>query len=127
VDCLAVAGIARRSHSWWDTVLGVVGFDRPPPIDAAGVPVTASMTPLLGATDAHCEVWRVADGHAFAEAASPNPGCGRYRCVDAFLFGSLTLESSARVVYLLADVCRADLLMEIEATGERRRPSPAAA
>jgi enamine deaminase RidA (YjgF/YER057c/UK114 family) len=91
LDYLSVADLAGRPHAWWDTVLGVVGFDRPPPINAAGVPVTASMTPLLGATDAHCEVWRVAGGHAFAEAASPNPGCVRYRCVDEFLFGSLTM------------------------------------
>jgi enamine deaminase RidA (YjgF/YER057c/UK114 family) len=40
---------------------------------------------------------------------------------------SSALPASARVVYLLADVCRADLLVEIEATGETAHLSPAAA
>jgi enamine deaminase RidA (YjgF/YER057c/UK114 family) len=34
---------------------------------------------------------------------------------------SATLHASASIVYLQADVCREDLLVEIEATGEARR------
>jgi enamine deaminase RidA (YjgF/YER057c/UK114 family) len=91
LDFLSVADLAGRPESWWNSVLGVVGFDRPPSIDAAGVPVTASMTPLLGAAQAHCEVWRVTGGHAFPEPAGSSLGCVRYRCVDEFLFGAVTM------------------------------------
>ena len=49
-----------RPPEWWRGVLGVVGFERRPAIDSGYVPVAASMTPSLGATENLCEVWRVA-------------------------------------------------------------------
>src|ERR1700736_3730085 len=60
LDYLSSDEIASQSAAWWQNVLGVVGFEKLPAIDGARVPVTASMTPSLGANDNLCEVWRVA-------------------------------------------------------------------
>ena len=48
LDYVPMDQIAERPASWWSNVLGVVGFSKPPPIDAGEVPVAASMTPSLG-------------------------------------------------------------------------------
>jgi chorismate lyase/3-hydroxybenzoate synthase len=42
------------------------------------------------------------------------------RAIESALAGSL--RSSTPIVYLQADVCREDLLVEIEATGESEAP-----
>src|ERR1700736_2810563 len=59
LDYLSSDEITSQPHSWWQNVLGVVGFEKLPVIDGAQVPVTASMTPSLGVNDNLCEVWRV--------------------------------------------------------------------
>ena len=59
LEYLSAAQVASQSPSWWHSVLGVVGFEKPPSINRTRVPVTASMTRSLGADDI-CEVWRVA-------------------------------------------------------------------
>ncbi len=48
LDYLSSDQLASQSTSWWQNVLGVVGFEKLPAIGAAQVPVTASMTPPLG-------------------------------------------------------------------------------
>lgn len=58
LDYLPSDTLASQPPSWWQNVLGVVGFEKRPTIDGVRVPVTASMTPPLGANDL-CEVWRV--------------------------------------------------------------------
>ncbi|MEP6885974.1 MAG: hypothetical protein ABJC66_14605, partial [Gammaproteobacteria bacterium] len=55
LDYLPSEQIASQPASWWRNVLGVVGFERLPIIDGALAPITASMTPVLGANDNLCE------------------------------------------------------------------------
>jgi chorismate lyase / 3-hydroxybenzoate synthase len=90
--------LAARPPLWWRNVLGVVGFTKPPHIAAPTVPVTASMTPSLGATDDLCEVWRVAGNGELANGipveASPHERV-HYRFCEDLLFGSVTIAESA--------------------------------
>jgi enamine deaminase RidA (YjgF/YER057c/UK114 family) len=65
---LSIGELAARPRDWWLGVLGVVGFDRLPPVAAHDVPLAASMTPGLNEDAERCEVWRLADG---ASSASP--------------------------------------------------------
>jgi chorismate lyase/3-hydroxybenzoate synthase len=96
LDYVATDELAAKSPAWWSSVLGVVGFERPPLIDLAGVPVTASMTPSLGAADSLCEVWRVAASHEVElSTASLKQGRVHYRYCDDLLFGSITIDEEA--------------------------------
>jgi enamine deaminase RidA (YjgF/YER057c/UK114 family) len=97
LDYLPMNQIAARPAAWWRNVLGVVGFTQPPRIDAARVPITASMTPYLGAADDLCEVWRVAgDAHLDLENGSPTESRPHervhYRFCEDLAFGSVTIE-----------------------------------
>jgi chorismate lyase / 3-hydroxybenzoate synthase len=98
LDYLRVDQLAARPPLWWRNVLGVVGFTKPPHIAAPTVPVTASMTPSLGAADDLCEVWRVAGNGELANGipveASPHERV-HYRFCDDLLFGSVTIAESA--------------------------------
>ena len=100
LDYLPMDQIALRPALWWRNVLGVVGFTKPPHIEAPRVPVTASMTPSLGAVDDLCEVWRVA-GDAHLELANGTASESRphervhYRFCEDLLFGSVTIEEHA--------------------------------
>ncbi len=100
LDYLPLAEIAARPASWWHNVLGVVGFSRPPDIESPMVPITASMTPSLGAGVELCEVWRVA-GHADLELANGVPSDlaeaerVHHRFCEDLLFGSVTIEERA--------------------------------
>jgi enamine deaminase RidA (YjgF/YER057c/UK114 family) len=100
LDYLRMDQIAARPASWWRNVLGVVGFTRPPDIGSPRVPVTASMTPSLGATADLCEVWRVV-GDRELELANGDPSDlpererVRYRFCEDLLFGSVTIEERA--------------------------------
>jgi enamine deaminase RidA (YjgF/YER057c/UK114 family) len=89
LEYLSSAEAASRSASWWQGVLGVVGFERPPCINPSRVPVTASMTPSLGAGDM-CEVWRVAEPHASLACGGTRQNV-HYRYCNDLLFGSLTV------------------------------------
>jgi chorismate lyase/3-hydroxybenzoate synthase len=100
LDYLSTDLIAARPASWWRNVLGIVGFAKLPYIDAPRVPVTASMTPSLGAPDDVCEVWRVAgDAHlelANGAATETHPHERvHYRFCEDLLFGSVTIEERA--------------------------------
>jgi enamine deaminase RidA (YjgF/YER057c/UK114 family) len=96
-EYLSVAELAERSSDWWHEVLGIVGFDQPPPIDVRTVPVAASMTPALGCPDTLCEVWRMPSAPAARSAdlwdyAAPTPsGLLQYRCAGSLLFGTLRI------------------------------------
>jgi chorismate lyase / 3-hydroxybenzoate synthase len=93
LDYISSDDLAAQSASWWRSVLGVVGFEKPPQIDLAQVPVTASMTPSLGAADNLCEVWRVAGGRdAELSTGSLEQGRVHYRYCDELLFGSMTID-----------------------------------
>jgi chorismate lyase / 3-hydroxybenzoate synthase len=90
LDYLSSNQVAAQSASWWHNVLGVVGFEKPPTIGKARVPVTASMTRSLSRSDV-CEVWRVeGPGLQLSSCEVPQSGV-RYRYCDEVLFGSLTV------------------------------------
>jgi enamine deaminase RidA (YjgF/YER057c/UK114 family) len=100
---LSLSELAARPGDWWQSVLGVVGFDRPPAIDAHEVPLAASMTPSLG-RGGHggdeggvCEVWRLA-GAAVPATGGENPGGSRLqlRRAGPWLFGSLRIAEDAK-------------------------------
>jgi len=91
---VAVGELAGLPQAWWQGVLGVVGFDRPPPIAGREVPMAASMTPSLG--EDVCEVWRLA-GDAGVAAAGEVLSSGRlqYRRAGPWMFGSLRVPGAA--------------------------------
>jgi enamine deaminase RidA (YjgF/YER057c/UK114 family) len=95
LDYLPCHEIAAQSPAWWHTVLGVVGFEKPPDIDGARVPVTASMTPSLGTHDNLCEVWRVAGPMPHLSNGTARQSRVHYRFSEDLLFGSITLEERA--------------------------------
>jgi chorismate lyase/3-hydroxybenzoate synthase len=89
LEYLSSHEVASQSSSWWQGVLGVVGFEKIPNIDCARVPVTASMTRSLCASDL-CEVWRVA-GPAVPLSSGSAHARVSYRLSDDLLFGSLNI------------------------------------
>ena len=91
LEYLSSQQVASQSSSWWRGVLGVVGFDKPPNIDRARIPVTASMVRSLCAGDL-CEVWRVASSEL---SSGSEHGKIRYRYSDDVLFGSLSIAEQA--------------------------------
>jgi chorismate lyase / 3-hydroxybenzoate synthase len=92
LDYLSSEEIASRSAAWSQNVLGVVGFEKLPPIDGSAVPITASMTPRLGANDAICEVWRVAGPGVQLSNGAAQHSRVRYRFCEDLLFGSITID-----------------------------------
>jgi chorismate lyase/3-hydroxybenzoate synthase len=80
--------VASQPASWWRSVLGVVGFEKPPTLDRTRIPVTASMTRSLNANDL-CEVWRlIGPDLSSGETAQTRV---QYRYSEDLLFGSLTI------------------------------------
>jgi enamine deaminase RidA (YjgF/YER057c/UK114 family) len=92
LDYLSSEELASRPAAWWQSVLGVVGFEKLPAIDAAQVPVTASMTPSLGAIGNLCEVWRVAGPGVQLSNGLARRGRVCYRFCEDLLFGSITID-----------------------------------
>jgi chorismate lyase / 3-hydroxybenzoate synthase len=95
LDYLSSDEIASQSPSWWQNVLGVVGFEKLPAIDAARVPVTASMTPTLGVNDNLCEVWRAAGAEGRMSTSAAQRSRVHYRFCEELLFGSIIIEERA--------------------------------
>ena len=91
LEYLSSHQVASQPASWWQSVLGIVGFEKPPPIDRTRVPVTASMTRSLSAGDL-CEVWRVPE---IRLSSGPAQCRVNYRYSDDLLFGSLIIEEQA--------------------------------
>jgi len=91
LDYMSSDEIAAQSAHWWHNVLGVVGFEKLPDVGAQ-VPVTASMTPSLGANDNLCEVWRVAGPSVRLSNGSAKQSPVHYRFCEDLLFGSITIE-----------------------------------
>jgi chorismate lyase/3-hydroxybenzoate synthase len=92
LDYLSSDHLASRPPSWWQDVLGVVGFEKFPDLAGARVPVTASMTPSLGAADNLCEVWRVAGPAIRLSNGADRQSRVHYRYCDDLLFGSITID-----------------------------------
>src|SRR6266478_5859128 len=95
LDYLSSEKIASQSPAWWQNVLGVVGFEKPPAIDGARAPITASMTPSLGLNDDLCEVWRVEGADVRMSNGTAERSRVRYRFCQELLFGSITIEERA--------------------------------
>jgi len=98
LEYLSSHEVASQSSSWWRGVLGVVGFEKPPSIDSAHVPVahvpvTAGMIRSLCANDL-CEVWRVANPEVQLSSGAADARVS-YRFSDDLLFGSLTIAEQA--------------------------------
>ncbi|MEO7208407.1 MAG: hypothetical protein ABI356_12965 [Steroidobacteraceae bacterium] len=93
LEYLPLQRIASRSSSWWQGVLGIVGFEKTPNLDCARIPVTASMIPSLCANDL-CEVWRV-DGPEVRLSSGSAQSRVSYRFSDDLLFGSLNIAERA--------------------------------
>src|SRR5277367_857116 len=91
LDYMSCDEIASQSPHWWHNVLGVVGFEKLPDFDGAQVPVTASMTPSLGANENLCEVWRVAGPVMRLSNGVARQSPVHYRFCDDLLFGSITI------------------------------------
>jgi len=92
LDYMSSDEIAAQPLAWWQNVLGVVGFEKLPAIDGGRVPVTASMTPFLGANDNLCEVWRVAGSEVQLSNGAAKQSRVHYRFCKDLLFGSITID-----------------------------------
>jgi enamine deaminase RidA (YjgF/YER057c/UK114 family) len=96
LDYVSSDNLAAQSADWWGSVLGIVGFDAPPPIDPARVPVAASMTPALEPDGSRYEAWRVHGGQGLELSRTLlRPGGIRYRYCGEFLFGSISIQEDA--------------------------------
>jgi chorismate lyase / 3-hydroxybenzoate synthase len=95
LDYLSSDQLTSQPPSWWQNVLGVVGFEKLPAINGARVPLAASMTPALGMKDNLCEVWRVAGSDVQMSNGAATQGRVRYRFCKELLFGSITIEERA--------------------------------
>jgi len=91
LDYLPSVEIAAQPPSWWQNVLGVVGFEKPPAVGEVRIPVAASGTPCLGSV-ARCEVWRVAGPRIQLSSGEARQSRVRYRFCEDLLFGSLTID-----------------------------------
>jgi chorismate lyase/3-hydroxybenzoate synthase len=96
LDYLSSDQIALQPASWWRGVLGVVGFEKPPLIAAAGVPVTASMIAALGASGV-CEVWQVAGPRIQLASGEARHSRVSFRYCEELLFGSLIVAEQGKV------------------------------
>jgi chorismate lyase/3-hydroxybenzoate synthase len=85
---------ASQPASWWQGVLGVVGFEKLPLFNRPRIPVAASMTPSLSAGNL-CEVWRVAEPHVPLSSNESAHARIHYRYSDDLLFGSLSITEQA--------------------------------
>src|SRR5580692_10849264 len=93
LDYLSSDQLAGQPPVWWQSVLGVVGFAKRPEIARDRVPVTASMTPSLGAAENLCEVWRVSGNqHIQLSNGVATQGRVHYRYCEELLFGSITID-----------------------------------
>ena len=92
LDYLPPEHLASRPASWWQNVLGVVSFGKPPRLEGARVPVTASMTAPLRLADDLCEVWRVAGRPVRLSNGAARQSRVHYRYCEDLLFGSITLD-----------------------------------
>jgi chorismate lyase / 3-hydroxybenzoate synthase len=90
LDYLSLQDLASRPEAWWQGVLGIVGFEKPPQIGRFPFPVTASMTRSLTTSDL-CEVWRVGGPEVQLSTGEAQHTNVRYRYSEDLLFGSLTV------------------------------------
>jgi enamine deaminase RidA (YjgF/YER057c/UK114 family) len=85
--------VGSQPASWWQGVLGVVGFAKPPAPERDRVPIAASMIPSLSGGDM-CEVWRVSDPDAQLISGSKHARV-HYRYCDDLLFGAVSLAEQS--------------------------------
>ena len=128
LDYLPFEQLIGQSAAWWRSVLGVVGFERAPHIDREQIPVTASMTPLLGSQEPLCEVWRIAaDAPVTLNDTAVQDGRIHYRYSDQLLFGCVRIEeqnlirgnqdTAATVLRRATEAAYREIFAVINATG----------
>jgi chorismate lyase/3-hydroxybenzoate synthase len=93
LDYLPRAHLAAQPASWWQNVLGVVGFGSTAGFEQVRVPVATSMTPSLQPADL-CEIWR-ADSSAELLNGEAHHSSLRYRYDDELLFGCIALDEKS--------------------------------
>ncbi len=91
VDYLPREQLLARPDSWWQTVLGVVPFDRRQPFPTdRDIPIAPVPLLELGTTSSTCEVWR-----ALGPLQSGHSGELHYRAGAQVLFGRLVMREPA--------------------------------
>jgi chorismate lyase/3-hydroxybenzoate synthase len=123
LDYLTAAELASKSAPWWQSVLGVAGFEEPPRIDSHQVPVTASMTPLLSGSGL-CEVWRVDEPRRRMSSGGARDSRIHYRYSDELLFGSLIVaendaDSEAHGLLRATETAYQEIFDLLDETGHR--------
>ena len=90
LDYLTYDDVAVQPAAWWQSVLGVVGFESVPDI-GRDVPVTASMTRPLSASNL-CEVWRLSGARTKLTCGETQQGGLQFRHCEDLLFATLTIR-----------------------------------
>ncbi len=91
VEYLPREQLLARPDSWWQSVLGVVPFNRGQPFPTnADIPVAPVPLMELGATSSTCEVWR-----APGPLQSGHSGGLHYRAGAQVMFGRLVMPEPA--------------------------------
>ena len=91
VDYLPREQLLTRPDSWWQTVLGVVPFDRSQSFPTErDIPIAPVPLKELGTTSCTCEVWR-----ALGPLQSGHSGELHYRASPQVLFGRLVMPEPA--------------------------------
>ncbi|HEX3912728.1 MAG TPA: hypothetical protein VHW71_04415 [Steroidobacteraceae bacterium] len=123
LEYLPATQIAAQPLPWWQGVLGVVGFEKPPLIGRAPAPVTASRVRALR-TDDLCEVWRVGD--LGPRLSGGSLGAVHYRHSDDLLFGSLSIaesemdaRSDSEALLRATEIAYRDIFEVLKQTGQR--------
>jgi chorismate lyase / 3-hydroxybenzoate synthase len=126
LDYLSAREIASQPEGWWQNVLGVVGFENLPLIDAARVPITASMTPSLDADETLCEIWRVAGAAPRLSNGASQRSRVRYRFGEDLLFGSITVaersieaERESAALLSATELAYQEIFAVLKRTGHR--------
>jgi enamine deaminase RidA (YjgF/YER057c/UK114 family) len=124
LEYLSSHDLVSQPASWWQGVLGIVGFEKTPNIDFAPVPLTASMTRSLCASDL-CEVWRVG-GPAVPLSSGSADARVSYRFSDDLLFGSLNIaeraieaHSEAGALQRATEIAYQEIFDVLDETGHR--------
>ena len=90
LDYCSRAELTRQPSAWWQSVLGVVPFGTAAHFESQhDIPVAPVGLPLLGASDAACEVWQLDE-----PLTSGRTGRVHFRKGHAALFGCIVMPET---------------------------------
>jgi chorismate lyase / 3-hydroxybenzoate synthase len=125
LDYLPLDRLDSQPPSWWHSVLGVVGFARPP-ATPRHIPTATTMTPMLGAGAELCEIWRLVDPGIRLRHGAAQLGRVHYRCCEDTLFGCLTIkeaemgaDDAAQALLRSTQIAYEEIFAVLEATQHR--------